>query len=361
MPNREVISATKASKHFVDKEPAELKKPNIDPTRRYLYMQILGGKAFLEHMQESELLPGQVCSTFTLYLHFRNQRFRSKPVPCACEPDLQEGFLLEVQRDHLGDGNKMVDAITMLSIRDPVHMVLIKTDTSNERTLVASCFLDWQSVLSSPNGRTSSAVELLGVGSEAKVLVGILNLKLELLPQLNQTLTQEVVNAQDENGVNRPVCSYIRPLRAGRLLDTPRQAARFVSLLGYEKAPVVGGGGKQEQWCTLLSFLCQNKGDCEDHANLLCSLLLGFGLNAYVCVGTTAKSVPHTWVMACGTDGTITFWNSLTGDSCSDEPVRKSWPVPNDIKGLCAQISSPFFLSSTDLTGEAYRISTCCL
>ncbi|MGH0150006.1 UNVERIFIED_CONTAM: hypothetical protein FKN15_026351 [Acipenser sinensis] len=95
--------------------------------------------------------------------------------------------------------------------------------------------------------------------NEAKVLVGILNLKLELLPQLNQTLTQEVVNAQDENGVNRPVCSYIRPLRAGRLLDTPRQAARFVSLLGYEKAPVVGGGGKQEQWCTLLSFLCQNK------------------------------------------------------------------------------------------------------
>lgn len=67
---------------------------------------------------------------------------------------------------------------------------------------------------------------------------------------------------QDENGINRPVCSYIKPLRAGRLLDTPRQAARFVNVLGYERAPVIGGGGKQEQWCTLLAFLCRNKVLC---------------------------------------------------------------------------------------------------
>lgn len=64
---------------------------------------------------------------------------------------------------------------------------------------------------------------------------------------------------QDENGINRPVCSFVKPLRAGRLLDTPRQAARFVNVLGYERAPVIGGGGKQEQWCTLLAFLCRNK------------------------------------------------------------------------------------------------------
>lgn len=61
----------------------------------------------------------------------------------------------------------------------------------------------------------------------------------------------------------------------------------------------------------LLIFTAQ--GDCEDHANLLCSLLLGFGLEAFVCVGTKAKGVPHSWVMTCGTDGTITFWESLTG------------------------------------------------
>ncbi|XP_016881472.1 centrosomal protein of 76 kDa isoform X4 [Homo sapiens] len=303
-----------------------LKKTNIDPTRRYLYLQVLGGKAFLEHLQEPEPLPGQVCSTFTLCLHYRNQRFRSKPVPCACEPDFHDGFLLEVHRESLGDGTRMADSTTMLSISDPIHMVLIKTDIFGETTLVASYFLEWRSVLGSENGVTSLTVELMGVGTESKVSVGILNIKLEMYPPLNQTLSQEVVNTQDENGINRPVCSYVKPLRAGRLLDTPRQAARFVNVLGYERAPVIGGGGKQEQWCTLLAFLCRNKGDCEDHANLLCSLLLGYGLEAFVCVGTKAKGVPHAWVMTCGTDGAITFWESLTGHRYIHKPTNPDEP-----------------------------------
>ncbi|XP_039593874.1 centrosomal protein of 76 kDa isoform X1 [Polypterus senegalus] len=366
---RGAASTSKPSTHFVDKDPTELRKTNIDPTRRYLYLQVLGGKAFLEYLQEPQNLPGQPCSTLTLYLHFRNQRFRSKPVPCSCEPDLQEGFLLEIHKDILGEGSKMADATTMLSISDPVHMVLIKTDSSSDTTLVSSYFLDWRSVLSSPKGSTALALELLGVSTESRVSVGILNVKLELFPGLSRTLTEEIVQtqqtlerqktsekerlflvyakqwwreflqirpsnntklvkifAQDENGVNRPVCSYVRKLRAGRLLDTPRQAARFVSLLGYERAPVVGGGGKQEQWCTLLAFLCRNKGDCEDHANLLCSLLLGFGLDAYICVGTKSKAVPHTWVMTIGINGTVVFWESLTAHRYIFKPVNPDDP-----------------------------------
>ncbi|XP_025060538.1 centrosomal protein of 76 kDa isoform X2 [Alligator sinensis] len=368
MNNQEVTLDPKPSTHFVDRQPPVLKKTNIDPTRRYLYLQVLGGKAFLEHLQEPEPLPGQTCSTFTLYLLFRNQRFRSKPVPCACEPDFHDGFLLEVHKDSLGDGSKMMDATTMLSICDPVHMVLIKTDMFGETSLVASYFLEWRSVLVAENRITNIAVELLGV--ESKVSVGVLNIRLEMYPQLNKILSQEIINtqfalerqktaekerlflvyakqwwreylqirsshntrlvkifAQDENGINHPVCSYIRPLRAGRLLDTPRQAARFVSVLGYERAPVIGGGsGKQEQWCTLLAFLCRSKGDCEDHANLLCSLLLGYGLEAFVCVGTKAKAVPHTWVMTCGTDGIITFWESLTGHRYIHSPIHPDDP-----------------------------------
>ena len=75
---------------------------SVDPTRRYLYLQILGGKAFLEHLQEPQPFPGQVTSNFTLHLSFRGQRFRSRPTPCACEPDIQEGFLLELHKDKVG-------------------------------------------------------------------------------------------------------------------------------------------------------------------------------------------------------------------------------------------------------------------
>lgn len=289
--------------HPADKKVSQLGNNNVDPSRRYLYLQILGGKAFLEHLQEQEPLPGQVCSTFTLYLHFRNQRFHSKPVPCSCEPDLKEGFLLEVHREGAaGRGATMADATTMLSMCDPVHLVLVKTDTSSETTLVSSYFLDWRTILSSPNGRTCFAVELMGVGSECKVPAGVLTVSLELYPPLTETLSSDIIStqqtlerqktaekerlflvyakqwwreflemrpshqskmvkifAQDENGINRPVCSYVRVLRAGRLLESPRQAARFVSLLAHERAPVVGGGNQQEQWCTLMAFLCRGK------------------------------------------------------------------------------------------------------
>ena len=50
----------------------------------------------------------------------------------------------------------------------------------------------------------------------------------------------------------------------------------------------------------------------EEHALLLCSLLLGFGLEAYVCTGRD-ESGPHTWVMTRGDAGSVTCWESLTG------------------------------------------------
>ena len=63
-------------------------------------------------------------------------------------------------------------------------------------------------------------------------------------------------------------------------------------------------------------------GDCEDHATLLCSLLLGYGMDAYVAIGTRLdkKGVDsdHVWVLTrdgVTTAGSVavTFWESLTG------------------------------------------------
>ena len=46
---------------------------------------------------------------------------------------------------------------------------------------------------------------------------------------------------------------------------------------------------------------------------MLCSLLLGFGLDAYVCVGTKAKGSVVAWVMTIAVEGQVTFWESLNG------------------------------------------------
>lgn len=71
----------------------------------------------------------------------------------------------------LGDGTRMADSTTMLSISDPIHMVLIKTDIFGETTLVASYFLEWRSVLGSENGVTNLTVELMGVGMMINIML----------------------------------------------------------------------------------------------------------------------------------------------------------------------------------------------
>ncbi|XP_018650740.1 hypothetical protein Smp_040440 [Schistosoma mansoni] len=73
-----------------------------------------------------------------------------------------------------------------------------------------------------------------------------------------------------------------------------------------------------------LAFVSSNCGDVADHANLLCSLLLGYGIEAYVALGTsqlnmdkqqmTTSSYLYAWVVVCSDDyQRITFWDSITG------------------------------------------------
>ena len=282
----------------------------VKQNKRYLFLRILGGKAFLEHLQESDMTPEQTRSTFTLHVHFRQQRFKSRPVPCSCEPDIEEGFLLELSKHSSShpdyNTDRMVTPNDALSIADSVHLVLTKTNRTGEIDLVGSSYLEWRHILSDPMGKLSRSLELSGVGSEAaKIPAGLLDISLELVPKLTQPVSGDVVNgqlsversrcaererlflvyakqwwkeylqirqahaqrlvkvfAQDENATNRLVCMYVRPLRAGRLLDSPRHAARFVSLIGYEKVASIGSSGhcRPEQWSSLHSFLCRKCG-----------------------------------------------------------------------------------------------------
>jgi centrosomal protein CEP76 len=55
--------------------------------------------------------------------------------------------------------------------------------------------------------------------------------------QISESHEKRIVKvfAQTEYGMDLPMCSFVRPMRAGRLLDSPRHAARFVSLLALER------------------------------------------------------------------------------------------------------------------------------
>eukprot|EP00752_Nemacystus_decipiens_P004496 g4105.t1 len=147
--------------------------------------------------------------------------------------------------------------------------------------------------------------------------------------------------AEDERGQHRCVCSFLQPYRRGRLLSTPRHAARFVSLLPFQPRASVGEQ-RALTWNSPHAFLAAGVGDVSDHALLLCSLLLGFGLDAFVCCGLAhpdsssevqaaesglnghqgedstgrEEETGHMWVCTFSgprADKKAVFWESLTG------------------------------------------------
>ena len=79
---------------------------------------------------------------------------------------------------------------------------------------------------------------------------------------------------------------------------------------------------RSEAWPSHQTFLAKRAGDAEAHVLLLTSLLLGFGLNAYACLGTrldaSGTEVEHAWVVTYG--GTreaprVSGWDALSGQT----------------------------------------------
>lgn len=351
--------------------------PIPSPFRRFLHLRINGGRAFVDHLATSanDEMVGKKAH-FVLFVHFRNQRFRSRAVEVSVEPQFDESLLLDLQPP---ESTSLIDLSDVLKIDGKIHLVLARIITvsalvgeekavveDKEVELVASYDIEWKNVLSS--GGMSIPAELLGAGSQAKIKVpvGVLDMRLDIVPlpetsvkaadiarglraksmrkqelqrqffqysrvwwkeyiDISPTFKNRLVKifAEDEWGGHKPVCYFVQPLRAGRVLDSPRHAARFVSLIPYTKIEAVGAGaGRAEIWHTFHTFLSMRKGDCEDHAVLLCSLLLGFGLDSYVCIGTVIDNNEnerdHLWVMTRSagrgkSSKRIVFWESLTG------------------------------------------------
>ena len=203
--------------------------------------------------------------------------------------------------------SRVVSYSDALAISEPVRLVVTRTNERGERDLLGTYNLEWRQVLAEERGRWRVSAELAGVGAEASMSVGLLDLSLELFPK-SRSLQRALLDAQlqverrrsaereqlflvyakqwwkeflqirvehahrivkifsqDECGCSRSVCTFVHPLRAGRLLDGPRQAARFVSLIPFERQASVGtgvgrGGGGADVWSSLHTLLCQRKG-----------------------------------------------------------------------------------------------------
>ena len=125
--------------------------------------------------------------------------------------------------------------------------------------------------------------------------------------------------ANDENGSTFPVMTFIWPINCSKVLDSPFAAHRWVS--GFKLIDNNSLGGEMDSWTSVSTvigmknlfeifikkILASKSGDVAGLAILLCSLLSGFGLDAYVACGYREKS-PWCWVVTLGDQNEVTFW-----------------------------------------------------
>ncbi|KAH6565226.1 hypothetical protein BASA60_009995 [Batrachochytrium salamandrivorans] len=222
-----------------------------------------------------------------------------------------------VERGRAFIGHAEIEEMKELSVLAdsslPIHVVAIRTDAVHRRTVIGASIMDWRKVLYS--GTASLVVELKDI-SNPQMSTGLLEVRVTLFPAQIYLLSREEVQfhlqrdqrqdaeanrlffvyakqwwadfvqvrpehadrlvkifANSELGTREPVTNFITPLKS-RWIESPRHAARFVSLLGYDQLQTIGDTSKTEIWQQLHTVLVAGQGDTHDHALLLCSLFL---------------------------------------------------------------------------------------
>eukprot|EP00913_Durusdinium_trenchii_P031718 g29704.t1 len=103
--------------------------------------------------------------------------------------------------------------------------------------------------------------------------------------------------AQTESCVFLPVSNFLVPLHAGRHLDGPNHALRFVSLISQEQMTAKEASSAEPRWHSFPAMWAKGRATGEERALLLCSLLLGYSLDAWCCLGTDDKGLALAWVL----------------------------------------------------------------
>lgn len=331
-------------------------KEQVVEGRQYLYLHVCGGRAFIDYLGIKATPRDGNQTSLTVHLALNSQRFVTSGVPCVCEPQFNEGFLFDLQLLKPGLSNK-VDNSELLSLDCTITVAVVRHEgqQGSPTTLLSVHEVEWRSLLTQPSGTTKIVCQLMGIGSEQEVPIGLLDMEATLVPAMAYPLQASVVSkylqerktlvgerrrlfntyaqkwwqeyldasashssrllqlfAMDECGKYRFVCEFVRRLEVGRLLKSPEEAARWISVMPSSTLHQLPAGSNK-LWYTLPIALIARSLGTESKCCLLCSILLGYGLDAWVCAGTRRSGSPHAWVMTRGPYCAVTFWETTTG------------------------------------------------
>ena len=141
---------------------------------------------------------------------------------------------------------------------------------------------------------------------------------------------KRIISAEDQDGTEHFFSEYLCPQQPPSEMKTPEQVARMVRCVTWATdTEVFNKDSRRDVWQSPTFFLEIRKGDFEDHALLMCNLLLGLGMDAYVCVGrlkgANEGEKRHVWVMTREPDDTVKMWETSRGDFVE---LPNRWQAP---------------------------------
>nr|CEL76472.1 TPA: Centrosomal protein of 76 kDa [Toxoplasma gondii VEG] len=265
--------------------------PNDPP---YLLCRFSDGHDFSEYEDESR----HSGSYFVIHMSFGSQRFRSRPVEIHTSVKLRGVGT----REALSVG-KLDMEIQLLPRDETKFLGLAEVDSQLRR------------------GEQEKQEALRQAMSIAETWWSCYK---KMHPMFGYRLIK--IFAKTEFGEHLPVNSFVCPLSprveccSSYGLDSPFHCARFVAAMETERRGtanvMLSGECGSDVWCSWPALFARGVGTVEDHAMLLCSLFLGFSVDAWVAIGLLAEDLPYCWVITrdqCGDPKNATFWDACTG------------------------------------------------
>lgn len=331
---------------------------NLNSSKRYLSVRIHNGAAFVDQLADFE--EGSFNrTTIQLLIQFKSERFKTSAVPMSVEPEFNSEFFFVLN-------NKLGNIEELLSFQEPLKIIALKCDKNGNQTVLSLKNVEWRECLNCM--RRDVQIELNGLKNERSITIGTLRVSMEILPKfVRRGIDAEVLNTQfnleksrnaekdklfmlyakqwwaeylkirpehksrlvklysnDENGQTFPVFTFVWPINPTKILDSPRLAHRLVSSFELELIADRGIAGQVDIWTSASAILAAKKGDAVGLNVLLCSFLLGFGLNAYVAVGIK-QTKPWAWVVTI--DDEIIFWDAASGERFKHIQVDYDLPI----------------------------------
>ena len=398
--------------------------------RARLMVRVVRGVGFVEQLGRATPPPED--EGLRVSVQLLGQRFESGRVTPSAEPAFNAtGVVVAAPEDLDFVGQRDSGA----AADGRMHIAVFRQGGSENGSLVGTASMDWRGAVTAAGGKQSMSIELRSC-SVTPVPVGALEVKVEVLgrapgtgpgPRSSRKALQELqrrdkieasealarfmgeakewwgnyvkispgfrhrnvkIVATGEDGLKWPVCGFLEPLRPMRLLTSPQEAAYWVALLGEGVGADAGGplgggrgrGGGDQKWPHLHSVFASGAAGVEEKALILCSLLLGFNLEAYVCVGKRSRAgaagVPpgtasdceegHMWVATLGegSDSQL-FWEPSTGQQYSPKAAGSSYTAiaclfnHRAIFANAQEDSDPSTCSFELLRHDAWRMLDC--